>query len=285
MNRKYRLANLWSWLPAFRTVAETQHLPSAARAMHVTPSALSRSIKNIEDALGQSLFTREERRIKLNRNGEILLGVVQEAMRSIDHGLHQITAPASDRLRVAGPPTWLQLVLLPVVHQLRRAGVRLVVDVADVTAEQTVAALVRGDLDVALHEAFVASDDLLVEELGEISYVVCCGRDRDRATSDAPFAIHVDGHDPWPPQVPRKIALWSPHLSLVIEECAAGGMKAVVPRAVAHAFDLRTTDRIELPSSRLYALRRRGATPPVSESFLHELRACATRVLHCPVDR
>src|SRR5262245_24932867 len=36
MDRAARLTELWSWLPAFRAVAETQHLPTAAAALHVS---------------------------------------------------------------------------------------------------------------------------------------------------------------------------------------------------------------------------------------------------------
>ena len=62
VQRAVRVSQLWSWLPAFRTVAETEHLPTAARMLELSPSALSRSVKQLEDSLGRPLFTREGRR-------------------------------------------------------------------------------------------------------------------------------------------------------------------------------------------------------------------------------
>ncbi|MBP8302176.1 MAG: LysR family transcriptional regulator, partial [Planctomycetes bacterium] len=61
MDRLLRLDALWNWLPAFRAVGETQHLPSAATALHVSPSALSRSVRLLEQRLGCTLFERRSR--------------------------------------------------------------------------------------------------------------------------------------------------------------------------------------------------------------------------------
>ena len=54
MDKVQRLHRFWSWLPAFSAVAETQHLPSAALKLHVSPSALSRTIRLLEDDLGEA---------------------------------------------------------------------------------------------------------------------------------------------------------------------------------------------------------------------------------------
>jgi DNA-binding transcriptional LysR family regulator len=273
-----RLQNVWSWLPAFRTVAETQHLPSAARALHVTPSALSRSIKHLEDAIGQSLFTREERRIKLNRNGEILLSVVRDAMHRIGDGIEQVSASAVERVRVAGPPTRLQLVVLPVVHQRRQAGEPLVVDVADVRAELVVPALLRGDLDLALNEVHVTAGELIAEDVGEVVRMVCCGR-RPSGRPEVPFAVYMDSTDPWPSQLPRDVALWSPHLCMVVEECVSGQMQAVLPAAVARFFGLAMINEPALPSSHLYLTRRRPLRPTALDGLVTDLAAQARTVL------
>ncbi len=43
-----RLVPFWNWLPAFRAVAESQHLPTASRELNVTAPALSRSAPGSE---------------------------------------------------------------------------------------------------------------------------------------------------------------------------------------------------------------------------------------------
>jgi len=58
------IARFWNWLPAFRAVGETCHLPSAAAALYLSASALSRSLQQLEKSLGRSLFRRTNRRLE-----------------------------------------------------------------------------------------------------------------------------------------------------------------------------------------------------------------------------
>jgi len=78
---------VWRWLPAFQAVASTQHLPTAAERMLVTVSALSRTIKHLEEQLGEPVFERVGRRLSLNERGRTLLEATEVAMRAVESGL------------------------------------------------------------------------------------------------------------------------------------------------------------------------------------------------------
>jgi DNA-binding transcriptional LysR family regulator len=82
-----RIASLWSWLPAFRAVAETEHLPRAASLLGTSPPALSRTLKLLEKSIGAVLFDKAGTRLVLNARGRRLLVHVREAMRIVDEGL------------------------------------------------------------------------------------------------------------------------------------------------------------------------------------------------------
>ena len=60
-------------LRAFVAVAESGSFTAAARRLHVTPSALSLTTKELESAIGARLFERSGRRVRLTRSGEIVL--------------------------------------------------------------------------------------------------------------------------------------------------------------------------------------------------------------------
>ena len=100
------LQAIWAWLPAFRIVAETEHLPTASRRLGISASALSRTIRMIEQELGEELFSRSGRNIALNDAGAKLLGAVRDAMRRVHQGIHSLeldeiignTRIAADRL-------------------------------------------------------------------------------------------------------------------------------------------------------------------------------------------
>jgi LysR family glycine cleavage system transcriptional activator len=79
-------------LQAFHAVGLAGGFQAAARALSVTPSAISHQIRALEDWIGRELFTRAARQVHLTQEGRLLLSVVN---RSFD----QIRA-ASDRIRV-----------------------------------------------------------------------------------------------------------------------------------------------------------------------------------------
>lgn len=56
----------------FKLLAENEHLLNTAKAIHISPPALSTTISKLENELNVSLFDRVGRKIKLNENGKIL---------------------------------------------------------------------------------------------------------------------------------------------------------------------------------------------------------------------
>lgn len=52
-------------LKTFLHLAESRHFGRSARAMHVSPSTLSRQIQRLEEDLGQPLFVRDNRTVTL----------------------------------------------------------------------------------------------------------------------------------------------------------------------------------------------------------------------------
>ena len=65
----------------FQTVARLESFTRAAETLHVSQSALSKSIAKLEEELGFPLFIRDRNRIRLNRCGSYFL---DQAVRTID---------------------------------------------------------------------------------------------------------------------------------------------------------------------------------------------------------
>jgi LysR family transcriptional regulator, positive regulator for ilvC len=57
-------------LRLFLSLADNLHFGKTSREQHVSPSALSRSIKQLEDELGATLFLRDNRSVRLTREGQ-----------------------------------------------------------------------------------------------------------------------------------------------------------------------------------------------------------------------
>jgi len=57
----------------FWVVAHRRHLTRAAEALHVSPSALSIQLRQLEERLGHALFERRNRKLILTEAGRIAL--------------------------------------------------------------------------------------------------------------------------------------------------------------------------------------------------------------------
>ena len=57
-------------LRQFVELARTLHFGRAARACHVSPSALSRGVQRLEAEVGEALFEREHHKVTLTPAGE-----------------------------------------------------------------------------------------------------------------------------------------------------------------------------------------------------------------------
>jgi LysR family transcriptional regulator, positive regulator for ilvC len=58
-------------LSLFLHLADSLHFARSAKALHMSPSALTRTIQRLEEELGHPLFERSKRRVALTRAGEI----------------------------------------------------------------------------------------------------------------------------------------------------------------------------------------------------------------------
>jgi len=67
-------------LKLFLSLADTLHFGRASELNHISPSALSRSIKQLEDEVGVDLFERNNRTVTLTHEGELFREYAREAL-------------------------------------------------------------------------------------------------------------------------------------------------------------------------------------------------------------
>ena len=78
-------------LKYFRVAAKYQSLSKAAAELHVSQSALSRSIAKLETELNVTLFDRRGKRLVLNENGIRFLADVERILGDIDDSIRAIS--------------------------------------------------------------------------------------------------------------------------------------------------------------------------------------------------
>src|SRR5436190_11088590 len=71
-------------LETFRVVAETLNFTRAAERLHLTQSAVSHQIKALEEELGEPLFIRAKRGVKLSQAGKAAMEYVERILEDVD---------------------------------------------------------------------------------------------------------------------------------------------------------------------------------------------------------
>lgn len=92
-----RLPSLKS-LEAFAVAGRTLSFKNAARELNITPSAVSRRIKTLEDDLGIRLFRRSNRALALTEAGESYLATVASAFDSLQARTDELKRKTGQRL-------------------------------------------------------------------------------------------------------------------------------------------------------------------------------------------
>ncbi len=270
MKHAKRLIDFWNWLPAFRAVAETQHLPTASQQLHITPSALSRTVRLLEDSVQQPLFERRGRRLVLSPAGEVMLQSVRKAMRVVHEGLMTLEGTRFlGPVNISAPGPFVAPLVLPALTDVISEHPTLTPNITSAVGEGISQGLRQGQLDIALTYEALATPDLHIESLMELAHDVYCSADHPLAgtqgdidkVSEAVFVAPVsnsDGTTPdaWPDARPRRIGMRVSQMHSALDAVKTGRFVAVLPSLAAHGRGLVPLKIAGINSTTLYMLHR-----------------------------
>lgn len=248
MDHSKILNSAWPYLPAFRAVAEVEHLPTAAAQLHVVPSALSRSVRLLEEALGDRLFQRAGRRLVLNSRGRALLEAMRQGALAIARGLAPVGEPAfQGEYRVASHGVLTHELVLPALLDLAAAHPGLVPLMCNQRAGEANHRLAIGQLDLAFYTDAIPLPGIVCTRLGQLGNSVYCGRGHPlfgargvqrRALLRHAFSVPMAGErnlpmDDWPVHLERRVGFRIELLVTQLAVCRSGRFLAVLPDVVA----------------------------------------------------
>ena len=142
-------------LNAFVVVAEERSFTRAAARLGVSQSALSQTVRNLEERVGIRLLNRSTRNVSPTEAGERLLAEVAPAMEQIDRGfarLGSLLERPSGTIRLSADEYAIQSLLWPALkdflHSFPEINLELVTDYGrtDVVRERFDAGVRRGKL-------------------------------------------------------------------------------------------------------------------------------------------
>jgi DNA-binding transcriptional LysR family regulator len=139
-------------LGAFLTVAEERSFTKAAKRLGVSRSALSHSIRRLEERLGVRLLARTTRSVAPTEAGRQLIGRLGPALGEVESVLDQIVElreRPTGRVRLLVTPLSATMVLAPKLAEFARRFPDIVLDVT--TTQEGRAELVAAGFDAGIH--------------------------------------------------------------------------------------------------------------------------------------
>lgn len=157
----------WTLLRSFLAVVETGSLSAAATRIASTQPTLSRHIRELEAALGVTLFTRSVRGLDPT---EAALGLIDDA-RAMGAAAQALMLKAEGRVerligtvRVTASVVVANLLLPPIVVALREAEPAIQIEIVATDLTQN---LLRRDADIAIRMVEPTQDALVARKLGD----------------------------------------------------------------------------------------------------------------------
>jgi len=191
-------------LEQFVVLARTKNFTRAAEELHLSQSALSRSIQRLEEQVGHSLCERKPREVILTEMGNLLLERGREILRLVEATSQELTA-ASQRVRVrlGAIPTIAPYFLPRLLGEFAKKHPEICVVVEEDTTDVLVKRCEQGEIDVAVLALPISSSAVKVEALfdEELLLVVPQGHPLAAQTSvttgvvkDFPFVMLNEAH-------------------------------------------------------------------------------------------
>ncbi|GAE90964.1 LysR family transcriptional regulator [Acetivibrio straminisolvens] len=151
----------------FYHTAKAQSFSAAAGILHVSQSAVSQSIKSLEEKLGSKLFFRKNREIKLTIEGEILFKHIEQAfnfIKTAEHKIYQTQNLERGEIRIGVSDTVCKYFLIPYIEKFIKNYPSVKIQVINRTSSQIQDILKKGLIDFGIVTLPVQDNKIRQEE-------------------------------------------------------------------------------------------------------------------------
>lgn len=285
-------------LRAFAAVAELGSFTAAAGKLHLTQSALSVLVRELEQQLGARLFDRHTRRVLLTEAGSELLPSATRVLAELDHAVvavGELRDKRRGRLRVAMPQLMASTLGARALAAFHAQHPDVDIELHDTPTDQIVSTVLSGRVELAIAVEVPSTEDVERRVLLRDRHWLACPpghrlaalpRVRWKDLRREPFIAPTRDFMRWlaplfpsaeeQPQVAHTVAYVSTALGLA----AAGLGVTMVPtygQPLARAWGLVCKPVVAPVFERdvqIYAARGRGLSP-AAEAFVRALTEVA----------
>ncbi|SDT36609.1 DNA-binding transcriptional regulator, LysR family [Pseudomonas asplenii] len=147
------MKNSMQHIRAFLTVARTASFTRAADELHLSPSALTVQVQQLEDWLGVALLERSPRQVSLTHAGQQARGPMEKLLLDLDNivsGSRDLASLQRGVVTIAALPSICAGALPPVLRAFREAYPGVEVRLRDVVAQRIDALVRENEVDFGL---------------------------------------------------------------------------------------------------------------------------------------
>lgn len=155
-------------LKAFLVLARTLNYANAANELCLSQSALSLSIKTLEEELGGKLFNRNTRRVDITNEGHSLIPYAKKLLANwedMEKDLKQRFKLHRGTLNIASMPFATHAILPAVMHQFAQQHPNISFSIHDVTNEKIIEKVQEGIFEIGICFEPQISDQLIFQPL------------------------------------------------------------------------------------------------------------------------
>ncbi|MER2553143.1 MAG: LysR family transcriptional regulator [Thauera sp.] len=232
------MLNRLEMLRIFCTAAESRNFKEAATRLGVSPQAVTRAVKDLEDHVGELLFHRNTRHNRITESGEQLAARARQSLQGVD-AIFQRAGQARDSelaglVRITAPRALGRHGLMRVLGELcaQHPGLQLDLRFSDQFAD-----VVDEQIDIGIRVGVLRDSRFVARAVSRVSFHIVaapellarCGAPTtlqdlaERPTTVAidpntgrPWAWFLAGGQQWLPRTPLTVRKATPHKSIRI---------------------------------------------------------------------
>lgn len=165
----------------FYVVAECKNITKASEMLNISQPAVTKHIKNLEDALGTPLFIRTKKGVILNEYGEKIFLNVKQALTLLDDSEREINYLNKNNkgtIRIGISTSLAKKFLIKRIENFHKLYPNIIITINTDTTKDHIKQLKSGIIDLIICKFPEHEDlDLNYLKLGESKYIFACSKD------------------------------------------------------------------------------------------------------------
>lgn len=135
----------------FYNVANTKNISKSAEELNISQPAVSWQIKNLENQIGCTLFTRTKKGVTLTKEGEILFEYVKKGIEAFSNGENTLTNYKNlnvGTIRIGASTTVCRYCVMPYLEKFHKLYPNIDIQIVNTLTENLLSDLHNGNLDL-----------------------------------------------------------------------------------------------------------------------------------------